>query len=102
MTGTKSDRQRNALHLYCERVAEALNDSGWEMKKFLSRKPEIEIPWSKTSVKECIWRPVQVAMIDKKSTEDLDKLEPSEIYEVVNRHLSEYGIHVEWPSKEML
>ncbi len=37
--------QRNALHLYCEMLACALNNAGYDMKKTL--KEEVEIPWQK-------------------------------------------------------
>lgn len=93
--------QNNALHLYCKLLSEALNDAGLDMKVVL--KPEVEIPWSKDSVKEFIWRPVQKAMIKGQSTTEMDTVDPSEIYKVIDRHISEkFGVHVEWPSKEKM
>lgn len=87
------------MHLYFEHLAKALNDAGLDMKKTL--KPEIDIPWTKDSVKEHLWRPIQKIMVDKQSTEALDTVEPSQIYETLNRHLGEkLGIHVEWPCDE--
>jgi len=95
----KTDQQRKALHLYFEHVAEALNSAGLDMKKTL--KPEIDIPWTKDSVKEHLWRPIQQAMLDKKSTEALDTVEPSQVFEVLSRHLGEkFAIHVEFPCDE--
>lgn len=94
-----TDQQRKALHLYCELLAQALNDAGLDMKKTL--KPEIDIPWTKESVKNHLWRPIQQALTEKRSTTQLDRVEPSQIYEVLNKHLAEkFGISVPFPSEE--
>ena len=95
----RSGPQNKALHKYCELLADALNDAGYDMKKTL--KPEIEIPWTKESVKNHLWRPIQHAMFDIDSTTEMDTVEPSKIYEVLNRHLDEkFHIQVEWPHKD--
>ena len=92
-------KQRGALHLYCELLADALNSAGLDMKKTL--KPEIDIPWTKDSVKRHLWKPILEAMTSKESTEDMDTIDPSSVYETLNRHLCEkFGVHVEWPSLE--
>ena len=84
------------MHKYFELLADALNSAGLDMRKTL--KPEIDIPWGKDSVKDHLWRPIQIAMTGKESTTEIDKLQPSDIYAVLDRHLSEkFGIHVEWP-----
>jgi len=36
---------------------------------------------------------------EKESTTELTRQECSEVYEVLNKHLSEKGIHVPWPHK---
>lgn len=93
----RTDQQNKSLHLFCEMLADALNDSGYDMKKTL--KQDIEIPWNKDRVKEFIWRPVQKAMIGEESTTNMNTVDPSEIYETINRHMGEkFGIHVDWPS----
>ena len=96
-----TDSQRKALHLYCELLAQSLNNAGLDMKKTL--KEEIEIPWTKDLVKEHIWRPVQVAMTGIDSTTKLETVNCSEIYEVLNRHTAQkLGVSVAWPSIEEL
>jgi len=88
------------LHLYCERLAEALNDAGLDMKTVL--KPGVEIPWTKESVKLHLWKPIQKAMTDTDSTREMETTDPSEIYEVLNRHLAQkFGVSVRWPSEEL-
>lgn len=94
----RTNLQNRSLHKFCEMVADALNDAGLDMKTVL--KPGIEIAWTQDNVKEYLWRPIQKAMYpQKESTTDLNTVEPSRIYEVLNRHLAEkFGISVEWPS----
>lgn len=60
----------------------------------------MDLPWTKDTVKEKLWRPVQMGIIkDKESTKDLTTTEPNDIYLVLSKHLSEkHGIIVEWPS----
>lgn len=77
-------------------MASELNNAGYDMKKTL--KPEVNIPWTKDSVKEFLWRPIQKAMTGKRSTTEMNTVDPSDIYEVLNRHLGEkFGIFVMWP-----
>lgn len=93
----RTDQQNKALHKYCELLAEALNDAGLDMKQVL--KPEIDIPWTKESVKNHLWRPIQQVMMDKESTTEMSTADPGDIYLVLNRHIGEkFGINVPWPS----
>jgi len=90
-------QQRKALHLFFDMLADELNNAGLDMKAVL--KPEVDIPWSKLTVKDHLWKPIEAAMIDKDSTEDMTNEEVSEIYEVLNRHLaSKLGVSVPFPS----
>ena len=91
--------QNAALHLYYRMLAEALNDAGLDARKTL--KPEIEIPWTPEMIKDLLWRPIQEAMTGKHSTTELNTVDPSEIYQVLDRHLGEkFSLHVPFPSYE--
>ena len=80
-------------------LAEALNDAGLDARKTL--KPEIEIPWTPEMIKDLLWRPIQEVMTGKHSTTELNTVDPSEIYQVLDRHLGEkFGLHVPFPSHE--
>jgi len=95
----RTGQQNKALHKYCAMLAEALNEAGLDARKTL--KPEVDIPWSGEMVKNMLWRPIQEAMTGKESTTELNTVEPSEIYDVLSRHIaSKFGINVEWPSDE--
>lgn len=97
----RTNQQNRSLHLYFTHLAEKLNEAGLDMRKTL--KPEIEIPWSGKSVKEYLWRPIMKAQIGKESTTELTTKEIDEVFDVINRHLSEkFGLTVEFPSNESL
>jgi hypothetical protein len=89
-------RQNAALHKYFVRLFNALNDAGLDMRKVL--KPEIEIPWTLSSVKEYLWRPVQRIMLEKDSTTELETSEVDKVYRVLDRKMLEKGVNVAFPS----
>ena len=80
-------KQNKALHLYFTLVSETLNNAGLDMRKALS--PEIDIPWSKSSVKEYLWRPIQKAQLQRRSTTELTTRDVNIIYETLNRFLGQ-------------
>ena len=91
--------QNSALHKFFELVAKKLNDAGLDMRFVL--KPGVDIPWGKESVKNFLWKPVQNALLGKKSTKDLTTDEVDKVYEVLNRHFGEkFKIHQAFPSVE--
>lgn len=97
MSDQRTIQQNKSLHLYCEMLAEALNEAGLDMRVVL--KPEVDIPWTKESVKEHLYKPILKIMLDKDSTTEMDTVNPSEVYQVLDRHLAEkFGVSVEWPS----
>lgn len=101
MDKPRTESQNKALHLYFTQLAEMLNDAGLDMRKVL--KPSISIPWTSQTIKENLWKPIMKAQTDKSSTTELTTKEITEIYDTINRHLSEkFGISVEWPSLESL
>lgn len=96
----RSDKQRKALQVYCRQVADVLNDRGITFTMFF--KPGFEMPWSMDIVKDEVWRPVQIALFAKESTTKPHTGEYQKVFEPINRKLSEFGIHVPWPSKDSL
>ena len=93
--------QNKALHKFCALLAEALNQAGYDMTVFPWREG-LELPWSCASVKEYLWRPVQQAMTDKRSTTELTTVDPTAIHQALCRTIAERtGVEVPpWPSRE--
>ena len=101
MDNTRTLRQNRALHLMFDMLARDLNENGLDMRRTL--KPSIDIPWTGESVKEYLWRPVQQAQVNKKSTTELTTREIDEVFDTINRHLgTKFGIYVPFPSIETL
>lgn len=91
--------QNAALHKYCEMLADALNNAGYDMKRTI--KQDVDIPWNQATAKQFLWRPIQKAVTGLESTTKPETSQYSAIYEVLNRHISQkFGISVEWPTKE--
>jgi len=95
----RTGQQNKALHKYLGMLASELNKAGLDMRKVL--KPHIDIPWTTKLAKDYLWRPIQVAVIDKESTTEADRNEYTKVYEVLNRHTAQsFGISFPWPTKE--
>jgi hypothetical protein len=98
----RTTQQNAALHLYFTQLADALNAAGFDMAHFPYKK-SASIPWTPETVKEYLWRSLQVAYLGKKSTRDLSKWEVDKVYDILNRYLGEKtGVFVEFPSEEAL
>ena len=94
-------QQNKALHLWFTLLAEELNNAGLDMRKTL--KSEVEIPWSPQTIKEYLWRPVQIAQLQKQSTTELNTDEIDKVWKTLNRHISEkFGLYIPFPSIEQL
>lgn len=95
----RSLSQNAALQLYCNHIAQALNDGGFDFRQSLRQ--DIDVPWSGTMAKDYLWRPVQKIVTGHDSTTKPERHQYGEIYEILNRHLSDrFGIYVPFPSKE--
>jgi hypothetical protein len=95
----RTHRQNKALHLYFELLANSLNEAGADMRKVIRQ--EVDIPWSKDTVKEYLWRPLMEAQLLKKSTKEMDTTDIDVVYDTLNRVIGERtGVHVPFPSIE--
>lgn len=88
--------QNNALHKYCKDVADELNNAGISYKMLLEG---LEISNTMESIKN-LFRLIGGAKFRKWSTTELSSKELMEIFEDLNLHFGNKGIHVAWPSAE--
>lgn len=92
----RTELQNRSLHKYYSSLAEALNDGGFEMQKVIRQ--SVEIPWTGTTVKEILWRPLQKAYKLENSTKRLKTTDIDKIYDLLNKTIGERtGIYVPWP-----
>lgn len=92
-------QQNKALHKLFEQLADELNTQGLEMKVVL--KPEYELWWNKTSIKQHLFKPLMKAMYSKNSTTELTTVEINKVFEQLQKMLGEkFGVEMIWPSLE--
>ncbi len=92
----RTDRQNRSLHKYCTELATELNNAGIGIDVFMK---DIEADHTMESVKS-LWRAFAKAKYNKTSTADLTTTEINAIYDEVNRHIAQFGIHMMFPSQE--
>ena len=98
-TKQRTIKQNRALHLFYYQLAELLNEHGLDMKAVL--KEDVDIPWTTENVKNHLWRPLQEAYLNKKSTIQLETNEIDKIYNILCKMLGEkFGLHQEFPNME--
>ena len=99
MSQTRTPKQSNSLHLFCRILGDALNDAGFYLV-VPGFKDGFQVPWTGDMVKENIWRPIQIALLDIKSTTKLNRAQVSQVYEVIAPNMAMKGINVPFPSNE--
>lgn len=93
--------QNNSMHKFYTDLAKAMNDAGYSIEETMSQ--PLDMDWTPSTIKDLLWRKVQIAMTGKHSTKDLTTKQVGEIYEVINRHLCQaFGVHVPFPNKNEL
>ena len=94
----RSNRLNSALHLWFEMIAEDLNNAGLYMRlDFYSANAEVN--WTAESIKEGIWRPIQIALTGKQSSAKLTNKEACSIIDEIIRFLGEKGITTPFPNR---
>lgn len=92
-TKKRTLKQNRSLHLFFRLLADELNIAGLDMKTVL--KPSVDISWTEQNIKEYIWRPIQDALLIKKSTTQLESSEIDKVHQQIIRHLGKkFGVEV--------
>src|SRR5580704_15804557 len=96
----RTSQQNKALWKWFELLAAELNAAGLDQRVVL--KPSVQIPWDKDDIHDQLWIPIQKAVVKTSSTTELTKQQVSEIFDIINRHLSErFNLSVQFPSHEL-
>ncbi len=99
-TKPRTKKQNDALHLFCDKLARALNDAGLDQRKVL--KPSFSFPWDMLDVKNKLWKPVQLFLLKKESTTELDSHgDINKVHDVLMRELGEkHGVeYIPFPAE---
>lgn len=105
LTGVSESRtakQNRALHLYFSFVSNELNELGMEFKYQGLIIKDLSSRYTSDIVKEFIWRPIQIAMFDIKSTKDINTKQINEIVDVITSYFGDRGVNLDFPSIETL
>ena len=94
-----TQKQTGAMHQWLGEVALLLNQCGLDQKAVL--KPEVDISWTKDSVKQYLYKPVLEALTGKQSTKEQNTIEPSAVADHIARHLGDkFGVTLPaWPKR---
>ena len=90
----RSLNQNRALHAYCEDIAREATNAGIEVQAFVKNTRASITP---ALVKE-IWRAFAKVKFGKEHTSELTTKEFTEVYEEVNKHISQWGLEISFPS----
>lgn len=95
---TRTSKMNRALHLYCDNVANELNEQGQTVRMVLE-KSEIEREWGRDTVKALLWKPIQKAVHGKESTAECTTSEYKKPYKYLAHYLATYfGITLPFPN----
>lgn len=92
----RTPKQNKSLHKYCIELADVLNEHGITIRQLFA---EVEADNTMESVKQ-LWRTFARMKYGKESTKDLTTSEIQKVFEEVNRHISQWGLHMPFPSYE--
>jgi hypothetical protein len=96
---TRTSLQNKSIHKWLQLLADILNEHGLDQRKFL--KPSIEIPWSKDSCKEMIYKPILEAYSKKKSTTEMTTKDIDAVFDIITKHIGEkWHLHIPFCSIE--
>lgn len=99
---TRTSRQNSALHLLFTIISDQLNEMGQEFQYFGLKGKVLSVMHTPHLVKEHVWRPIQIALFDIKSTTKINTEQINKIVDVLSKYFGEKGISIEFPSKEQL
>jgi hypothetical protein len=98
----RTDHQHRALFKYLGDLANELNQAGVDQRMFIEHLNGWEIPITKEFLHH-IWKMKQERMFLTDSTKKLTTDQVSQVYDVVNKFVSqEFGIECAFPSEEVI
>lgn len=91
--------QNASIHLFCEHIAQTLNDSGYDQRQALEAFNGVELENTMESVKETIFKRIMRILTGKTSTTELETDEVDIVQRNVNTLLGRLDVYVPFPDK---
>jgi len=96
----RTGKENKCIHMYFTLAAYELNNIGHTFNYQGLKGNIIETEWTAELFKNTVWKSLQNALTDKKSTTDLTNSDIQMIYRALNKWFSEKGIYIPYPSRE--
>lgn len=97
----RTPTQNRSIHKGFELIAQAFREKGYSVEDLLTILDyRIELEWTKTLVKEILFKQIAKKMFDRDSTKDLTTKELQEVWENMSRRIAPSGVYVPFPSTE--
>ena len=97
---TRTSQQNRALHKLFNLISEMLNELGFTFNYEGISGNTFEVPYTSLLIKEMMWRPLQVALFNTKSTKELDTQKINRIFEILCNFFADKGHELYFPSKD--
>ena len=91
--------QNSSIHLFCDRIANAFNEAGYDQKQVLDAFDGVELENTLVSIKNDVWRRIQLILTGKESTTELETSEVDLVQRNVNTLTSRLGVSIPWPDR---
>lgn len=95
----RSSLANRSLHKLFYHISDELNELGHEFIYKGLKGSEISTRWTPELVKNMLWRPIQITLIENESTTKLTSKEIQEIFYVLERWFAEKGVQIVFPSE---
>jgi membrane protease subunit (stomatin/prohibitin family) len=99
---TRSSQQNKALHMLFTIISSQLNEMGIDFQYVGLKGMELSMRHTPDLVKNFIWRPIQIALFDIKSTTKINTKQINEIVDVLTKFFAEKGVVIQFPSKDQI
>lgn len=98
----RSLKENKSLHKFFQHVSDELTNLGQTFTFTGLKGMEIEIQYTPSIVKECIWKHLEMALLEKSSTTELTNSDIQMIFDVLCKWFGEKGIEIVWPSDTII
>ncbi len=102
VTNNRSQQQNKALHVYYTLISAELNDKNMEYQYTGITGNIFELRYTPDLVKNFVWRPIQIALFDIKSTTKINTQQINDIIDVISNFFADREIVIEFPSIDSL
>ena len=91
-------KQNASLHKLFNHISDELINIGQTFNFTGLKGMNIEVPFTPGIVKECVWKPLELVILEKSSTTELTNSDIQLIFDVLCKWFAEQGVIIVWPA----